>query len=100
MNTNNLTPTQIQLLATFGPLFGLFAGYFAAWRGIDQGTALGILMAVITGGLSIYNLYATRKSAVVGTVANMPEVKAVVLDRGKDNSHALEQVTPNNVVSE
>ena len=97
MNTNNLTPTQIQLLATFGPLIGWLAGYIGAWNGIDQGTMLGILTAIIVGGLSIYNMWISRKSAQVSAVANMPEVSNVVLDKDVPNAKAIEEATPNNV---
>jgi len=38
-----------------------------------------------------------RKSAVVATVANMPEVKTVELDKTVSGAKALEDVTPSNV---
>lgn len=39
-----------------------------------------------------------RKTNVVSTVANMPEVKSVELDKSVSGAKALEDVTPSNVV--
>lgn len=88
-----------QLQTSLGPVFGLVAGYFAAWWGIDQATALGILTA--GGGLAyaIYNAVITRKSAMVSSVAAMPEVTSVTLDASKDGTTALSQATPSNVIA-
>lgn len=94
---NNLTPFQTQLLATFGPILGMIAGYFAAWWGIDQASALGIIMAAIVGLLTCYNAWITRTSAQVTGVANMPEVKNIVLDKTEKGAEPLKDVTPNNV---
>lgn len=96
---NNLTPWQTQLMATLGPIIGLVAGYFAAWWGVDQATALGILTGAIAFVFSAYNLWITRKSAQVTSVANLPEVKTIELDRTKPETKDLAAATPNNVIS-
>lgn len=95
---NNLTPIQLQLLATFGPIIGMFAGYFAAWRGIDQASATGIIMAVIVGALTIYNAWVARPTAQVTSVAQLPEVKEISLNKEVAGVSQLESVTPDNVV--
>lgn len=85
-----------QLQTTFGPILGLVAGYFAAWWGIDQATALGVLTAV--GGLaySVYTAFITRKSGLVTQVAQMPEVKSVQLNSTQAAAD-LSAATPSNV---
>ena len=95
----NLTPAQLQILATIGPAFGFLGGYIAAWTGIDQASATGILMAVIVLALTGYNLWMSRKSAQVSGVAKLPEVQAIELKKEEPAAAALEAVTPNNVVS-
>ncbi len=86
-----------QLQTTFGPILGLAAGYFAAWWGVDQATALGVLTAA--GGLaySIYTAVITRKSAMVTAVAGMPEVSTVHLNPNVAGTADLNAATPNNV---
>lgn len=95
----NLTPAQLQILATIGPGLGFVAGYFGAWWGIDQASATGILMAVVILGLTGYNMWMSRKSAQVSGVAKLPEVDGIELNKGVPGAAALEAVTPNNVVS-
>lgn len=58
-----------QLQTTLGPILGLVAGYFAAWWGIDQADALGILTALIGVGYAVYNAVITRKSGLISQVA-------------------------------
>lgn len=96
---NNLTPIQLQLLATLGPVIGMIAGYIGAWNGIDQASATGVLMALIVASLTCYNAWVSRKSAQVTAVANLPEVKEVSLDKTKAGAASLEEATPNNVVA-
>lgn len=96
----NINSTQIQ--TTIGPILGLVAGYFAAWWGIDQAQALGILTALCALGYTVYNAFITRKSALVTQVAGMDEVKkdgGIILDKTVAGSAALEAATPNNVIS-
>lgn len=89
----NINTTQ--LTTSLGPILGLIAGYLAAWWGVDQATALGVLTALIGFVLAIYNAVITRKSAMVTQVANMPEVNKIELvPSAKD----LSQATPSNVV--
>lgn len=89
-----MNPTQIQ--ATFGPVLGLVAGYFAAWWGVDQATALGLVTAAVGFGYAIYTAVITRKSAIVTTVAQMPEVKSVQLNSTQAAAD-LSAATPSNV---
>lgn len=63
---------------------------FATWNYIIM-SVLGVL-AVATPAL--FN----RKQTVVGTVAKMPEVKEVGLNRSNPNSKNLASVSPDNVV--
>lgn len=84
-----------QLQTTLGPIIGLIAGYFAAWSGIDQAQAVGILTAVIGLVYAGYTAFITRKSAMVSNVAAMPEVKSVTLTPSAPVS--LVEATPNNV---
>lgn len=66
---------------------------FATWNYI----ILGLGGVIFTGATAILN----RKSAVVSTVANMPEVKSeggIVLDKTVPGAQALSAATPNNVV--
>lgn len=87
-----------QLQTTLGPILGLIAGYFAAWWGIDQAQALGILTALCGVGYAVYNAFITRKSAMVSTVANMPEVNQVSLEKNVSANSSLMISTPDNVV--
>lgn len=88
-----------QLQTTFGPILGLIAGYFAAWWGVDQATALGVVTALAGLFYAVYTAIITRKSAMVSKVAAMPEVSQVTLDKSAPGTAALNEVTPNNVVS-
>lgn len=96
----NLTPAQLQILATIGPGVGFLAGYIGAWWGIDQASATGILMAAIVLGLTGYNLWIARTSAQVTGVANMPEVRNIVLDKSEEGAKSLQATTPNNVTTQ
>lgn len=88
-----------QLQTTLGPILGLVAGYFAAWWGIDQAQALGIVTAVAGVGYAVYTAVITRKSAMVSNVAAMPEVSSVTLDKAAPGTSALNEATPSNVVA-
>lgn len=90
-----MNPTQIT--TTLGPILGLIAGYFAAWWGIDQATALGVLTALVGLLYSVYTAIITRKSAMVSTVANMPEVSGISIDKSVPGASAIVSATPNNV---
>jgi len=71
------------------PIFDL-----ATWNYIF----LGVGGVIFTSATAVLN----RKSAVVATVANMPEVKkegGIVLDKTVPGAIALEAATPNNVVA-
>lgn len=88
-----------QLQTTLGPIIGLIAGYFAAWWGIDVGTVTGILTAFAGLVYAIYTAIITRKSAMVSTVANMPEVDNIQLNKHDAGSASLDAATPSNVVT-
>lgn len=90
-----MNPTQIT--TTLGPILGLIAGYFAAWWGIDQATALGVLTALIGLLYSVYTAFITRKSAMVSSVANMPEVAKIEINKSVPGASALTNATPDNV---
>jgi hypothetical protein len=79
---------------------GYLAGIAAAklpW--FDLATWNYIILSVggvlFTGGSLLLN----RKSAVVATVANMPEVKSVELDKTSPGVNVLVSSTPRNVVA-
>lgn len=93
----NMNWTQIQV--TLGPVFGLIAGYWASWLGIDQAQALGIVTALAGLLYAVYTAIITRKSAMVSNVAAMPEVNNVTLNKTDPGSAALEAATPANVVA-
>lgn len=86
-----------QLQTTFGPILGLVAGYFAAWWGVDQASALGIVTALAGLAVAGYNAFITRKSGLVTSVANMPEVSSVHLDPAASGTAAISAATPSNV---
>lgn len=100
--TNNGIPTITNplqnnnaALAIIGYIAGIVAVKFpifdlATWNYIF----LSVGGLVFLGGSYVLN----RKSAVVATVANMPEVKSVELDKTVTGVKALENITPNNVV--
>lgn len=88
---------QTQIVTTLGPILGLIAGYFAAWWGVDQATALGVLTALIGLVAAAYNAVITRKSAQITSVANMPEVNKIELSK-TPNTAAINNATPDNVV--
>jgi hypothetical protein len=65
----------------------------------DAATWNSILLAA--GGLVavLYTAIINRKTAVVATVANMPEVNKVELDKDATGTAAIQNATPNNVVA-
>ena len=73
------------ILATKLPFFD-----FVTWNYIIM-SAGGVIMVAATAILN-------RKSAVVSTVANMPEVKSVELDKTSSGAQPLSDITPANVV--
>ena len=96
---SNLTPRQTQFVATIGPILGLVAGYFAAWWGVDQATALGVLTAGVGFVFACYNFWITRASAQITGVASMTEVNSIELDKGAELTESLMKSTPENVVA-
>jgi len=88
LQTNN---TIVMALA-YGA--GVLASKFPLF---DAATWNSLLLA---GGGFVFVLYTAitnRKTAVVATVANMPEVNKVELDKSVPSSAALDSATPNNV---
>lgn len=93
--TNPLQNNNTALMVV-GYIAGVCAAKFpifdlATWNYIFLGAG-GFIFTIATAVLN-------RKSAVVATVANMPEVKAVELDKTVEGAKSLESVTPNNVVA-
>lgn len=50
-------------------------------------------------GLTVYTAFINRKTAVVATVANMPEVAKVEVDKSVAGATALAEATPSNVIA-
>lgn len=92
LQTNNTALMAIAYAA------GVLASKFPLF---DSATWQGILLA--TGGLilTVYTAYTNRKTKVVATVADMPEVSKVEVDRTVPGGLALAQstATPVNVVA-
>lgn len=90
-----------QLQATLAPIAAGVAGFLAGRGafGFDQATWLTILTALGTAAATVWGAIATRKNAMVSTVAAMPEVKEVTLDKTVSTSKALDAATPDNVVT-
>ena len=91
----NPLQTNNSALMTVGYVAGILAAKlpifdFATWNYIIL-SAGGTIMVAATAILN-------RKTNVVSTVANMPEVKSVELDKSVSGAKALEDVTPSNVV--
>lgn len=97
-------PNTTQATTSFAAAIAFLAGLLAG-RGVfgfDQATWITILTGAGGFGMLIWNAVSTRKSAMVSTVANMPEVKkegGIILDKTVPGTAALEAATPANVVS-
>ena len=91
--------TQVQ--TTLAPLVAFLAGLLAGKGvfGLDAATWATVIGAVFAGGATIWGAIAAKKSSLVTTVAAMPEVSEVTLDRTVAGSAALNSATPSNVVS-
>ncbi len=88
LQTNN----TVAMALAYGA--GVLASKFPLF---DAATWNSILLA---GGGFFFVLYTAiinRKTAVVATVANMPEVNKVELDKSAPTSEAIQNATPNNV---
>lgn len=89
-----MNPTQLQ--TTLAPLVSILGGLLAAKVPFfDAGTWGQILGGILALGGIIWAGVATRQSAIISTVANDPQVKAVQLT--SDAPKALVESTPNNV---
>lgn len=93
-----MNPTQLQ--TTLAPIAAAVAGFLAGRGafGWDQATWITVIMGLATGAATIWGAVAARKTAMVSTVANMPEVKEVALTKGASGVTALDAATPENVV--
>lgn len=90
-----------QLNTTFASIVGIIAGFLAG-RGVfgfDTPTWITILTALVGFGGTLWTVFVTRKTALVSTTSNMPEVKEVILDKTDPGARAMESVTPENVVA-
>lgn len=91
-------PLQTNNTATM--IVGYLAGIAAAklpW--FDFATWNYIIFSIGGVGLAAYTGFINRKTAVVATVANMPEVSKVEIDKSVAGGTALAEATPNNVVA-
>lgn len=91
-------PLQTNNTATM--IVGYLAGIAAAklpW--FDFATWNYIIFSVGGIGLAVYTGFINRKTAVVATVANMPEVSKVEIDKNIAGGAALAEATPSNVVA-
>lgn len=91
---------QVQLPASIMSLISFAAGLFAG-RGLfgwDTATWTAVLGAVAGLAVTISTAFMTRKSAIVTTVANLPEVKSVAVEATPEGrALAAPGVTPSNV---
>lgn len=90
--------TQIQ--TTLAPLIAFFAGLLAGKGvfGLDAATWAQVIGGAAGFAATIWGIIATRKTAMVSTVAAMPEVTKVELDKTAPGTTALDNATPANVV--
>ncbi len=90
-----MNSTQLQTLAA--PLVTFFAGLLAGKGvfGLDAGSWTTIIGGLAGTVATIWGVVATRKTALVSTVAEMPEVKSVTLTPSAPNT--LVDATPANV---
>lgn len=93
-----MNPTQIQ--TTLAPVVAAVAGFLAGkgYFGWDSQTWIAIIGGIGTVVATIWGAAAARKNAMVTTVANLPEVKEITLDKTAPATQALDAATPDNVV--
>lgn len=89
----------IQLPATVVPVIAWLAGVLAGKGvfGLDSGVWITLLSGAAGLGLAVYGAFSARKSAVVTTAANLPEVKSISLDPTSPGAQDLNHATPANV---
>lgn len=91
-------PLQTNNTATM--IVAYLAGIAAAklpW--FDFATWNYIIFSIGGVGLTAYTAFINRKTAVVATVANMPEVNKIELDKSVSGATALAEATPKEVVA-
>lgn len=88
-----------QITTTLAPLIAFLAGLAAAkgFLGLDAGTWTTIIGAIVTAAATVWGAWTTRKTALVSTVAAMPEVKNVTLTPAAATSTLNTTATPANV---
>lgn len=87
-----------QTQGTIATIAGFVAGILASKFGIfDTNTWLSIVMAGVGLVSVVWTAVATRKNAVVSSVAQLPEVKSITLDANASGTAALQAATPANV---
>lgn len=92
LQTNNTTAMMVAYAA------GVLASKFPLF---DSATWQGILLAGAGLIFTIYTAYINRKTAIVSTTANMPEVSKVeVVATPAGKALAQSDATPNNVVAQ
>ena len=90
------TQVQVSTASALAFIAGLLASKFTFF---DTNTWMAILTAV--GGLVtvVWSAIATRKSAMVSTVANMPQVSTITLNKSVVGAVELDNATPSNVTA-
>ncbi len=88
-----------QATTTFGPIIAFFAGLLAGKGvfGFDAATWTMIIGGAVGFAATVWGAIAGRKTALVTTVANMPEVNNIHLDPTAPGAAALNAATPSNV---
>lgn len=97
----NPLQTNNTIIISAGYAAGILASKFPMF---DSASWNSIVLAVLGLGVTVYTAYVNRKTAVITTTANLPEVKkegGVILDKNVPGAVALAQsnATPTNVVA-
>lgn len=97
-----MNPTQIQ--TTLAPILAAAAGFLAGkgFFGLDSLGWMNILGGLTAAAATVWGAIAARKNAMVTTVAQMPEVKSITLDKNAADTTPtkvaeLNRNTPDNV---
>lgn len=90
-----------QLTTTVAPIVSFIAGILAGKGlfGLDATAWATIIGAIVAFGATVWGAFTTRKTALVTTVANMPEVDSVRVDTTQSGAQALVNSTPSNVTA-
>lgn len=97
----NPLQTNNSIIMISGYAAGVLASKFPMF---DSATWNGIVLGALGLGVTIWTAYINRKTAVIKTTANLPEVKkegGIILDKNVQGAVALanSNLTPTNVVA-